>query len=98
MRKRIAELFGEAKEFMGLRRAKFRGDKFIREQILVTAAAQNIKRMVKLLSNGRPKEEAIAAQSPLMASLRVSLSDLLAHLRQKLRILLFISTLCPEKG
>lgn len=97
MRKRIEELFGEAKEFMGLRRAKFRGEKFVREQILMTAAAQNIKRMVKLLSNRRPKEGAIAAQSPIMASLRVSLSDLLAHLRQKLRILLFISTLCPAK-
>lgn len=44
----------------------------------MTAAAQNIKRMVKLLSNGRPKEEAIAAQSPLMASLRVSLSGFTA--------------------
>lgn len=97
MRKRIEELFGEAKEFMGLRRAKFRGEKFIREQILMTAAAQNIKRMVKLLSNGRPKEGAMAAQSPLMASLRVSLSEFLAHLCQKIRILLFISARCPAK-
>jgi transposase len=52
MRKRIEELFGEAKEWMGLRRAKFRRRKFIREQVLMTATAQNIKRMVKLLSKG----------------------------------------------
>lgn len=52
LRKRIEELFGEAKEFMGLRRAKFRGTIFLREQLLMTATAQNIKRMVKVLSKG----------------------------------------------
>jgi transposase len=52
MRKRIEELFGEAKEWMGLRRAKFRRHKFFKEQTLMTATAQNIKRMVKLLSQG----------------------------------------------
>jgi transposase len=52
MRKRIEELFGEAKEWMGLRRAKFRRRRFIREQVLMTATVQNIKRMVKLLSKG----------------------------------------------
>jgi len=39
MRKRIEELFGEAKEWMGLRRAKFQRRKFIREQVLMTAIA-----------------------------------------------------------
>jgi hypothetical protein len=57
MRKRIEELFGEAKEFMGLRRAKFRLHRFVREQVLMTATAQNIKRMVKLLSRKGPKKE-----------------------------------------
>jgi len=66
MRKRIEELFGEAKEFMGLRRAKFRGTKFVKEQVLMTATAQNIKRMVKLLSRDNRKEGAIAAQQPLI--------------------------------
>jgi len=42
MRKRIEELFGEAKELMGLRRAKFRGWQFVREQVLMTATVQNI--------------------------------------------------------
>jgi GDP-mannose 4,6-dehydratase len=39
MRKRIEELFGEAKEFMGLRTAKLRRLKFVKEQILMTATA-----------------------------------------------------------
>lgn len=65
MRKRIEELFGEAKEFMGLRRAKFRGQMFVREQILMTAAAQNIKRMVKLLSRKDPKRFVAAASGLL---------------------------------
>ena len=62
MRKRIEELFGEAKEWMGLRRAKFRRRRFIREQVLMTATVQNIKRMVKLLSRGGYIKRAQAAQ------------------------------------
>ena len=58
MRKRIEELFGEAKEFMGLRRMKFRRAVYVREQVLLTATAQNIKRMVRLLSRMGPKTEA----------------------------------------
>jgi hypothetical protein len=50
MRKRIEELFGERKEWMGLRRAKIRRWEYVGEQVLMTATAQNIKRMVKLLS------------------------------------------------
>jgi len=56
MRKRVEELFGEAKEYMGLRRMKFRGAVYVREQVLLTATAQNIKRMVRLLSTRGPKE------------------------------------------
>jgi Transposase DDE domain len=58
MRKRVEELFGEAKECMGLRRMKFRGALFVREQVLLTATAQNIKRMVRLLTRMRPKRKA----------------------------------------
>jgi len=61
MRKRIEELFGEAKEFMGLRIAKFRGLRFVKEQVLMTATAQNIKRIVKLLTKKGPQREALAA-------------------------------------
>jgi transposase len=62
MRKRIEELFGEAKEFMGMRQAKFRTLKFVREQVLMTATAQNIKRMVKLLTGMRPKATALVME------------------------------------
>ena len=58
MRKRVEELFGEAKDCMGLRRMKFRGALFVREQVLLTAAAQNIKRLARLLSRMGPKREA----------------------------------------
>lgn len=57
MRKRVEELFGEAKELMGLRRAKFRRALHVQEQVLLTATAQNIKRMVKLLSGRGPRRE-----------------------------------------
>lgn len=64
MRKKIEELFGEAKEFMGFRRAKFRGRKWIKEQVLMTATVQNIKRMVKMLSRITPREEAVSKGNP----------------------------------
>lgn len=60
MRKRIEELFGEAKEFLGMRRAKFRRAVHVQEQVLLTAMAQNIKRMVRLLSRGGPKRGVLA--------------------------------------
>jgi transposase len=87
MRKRIEELFGEAKEFMGLRRAKFRTIKFVKEQVLMTATAQNIKRMVKLLSRKGPHREALAAKklytSPLMNSI-LELFEWIFHYFEKL--------------
>lgn len=58
MRKRIEELFGEAKEFMGMRQMKFRRAVYVREQALLTAMAQNIKRMARLLSRMGPKTQA----------------------------------------
>lgn len=64
MRKRIEELFGEAKECMGLRRMKFRRAVFVREQVLLTAAAQNIKRMVRLLARIAPKRKTQARTLP----------------------------------
>ena len=49
-RKWIEGLFGEAKQFMGLRTAKFREGWNVKEQFLMTALALNIKRMVKILA------------------------------------------------
>ena len=45
-------IFGEAKEYMGLRVAKFRRLWNVDEQFLLTATAQNIKKMAKLLHRG----------------------------------------------
>lgn len=47
-------VFGEAKEHHGLRKAKFRGLERVKEQCLLTATAQNIKRMVKVLTKRKP--------------------------------------------
>ena len=82
MRKRIEELFGEAKELMGLRRAKFRRLKFLREQVLMTATAQNIKRMVKLLSRSDPLGEALAARQAVESFLSKISFDLFSWLYQ----------------
>jgi len=79
-RKQIEELFGEAKEFMGLRRARYRGLRFVREQILMTAAAQNIKRMIKLLSRGRPKAPALLVGPMQMGSNNEGLSAIAIHI------------------
>jgi hypothetical protein len=67
MRKKIEELFGWGKEFMGLRRAKFRGQMFVLEQVLMTAAAQNIKRIVKMLSKESPERATVAVKLLLPA-------------------------------
>lgn len=70
MRKRVEELFGEAKECMGLRRMKFRGALFVCEQVLLTAAAQNIKRMARLISRLEPKRNAATLGGYLVKFLR----------------------------
>ena len=57
MRKRIEHLFGEAKDQMGLRRARRRGIKNMEEQCLMTAMVQNIKRIV--LAKPRSGEKAL---------------------------------------
>jgi IS5 family transposase len=47
-RKQIEELFGEGRELMGLRRMRLRTFERVQEQPLLTALAQNLKRLVKL--------------------------------------------------
>jgi len=94
MRKRIEELFGEAKEFMGLRKAKFRGAKFVREQILLTAASQNIKRMVNLLSWKSPQKEALAAGKPLILFSISGLLKIFFYLYRNIRRKQFNKRVC----
>ncbi len=74
---------------MGLRRAKFRGAEFVREQILMTAAEQNIKRMVKMLSRRWPQKEAMEVKTPLISSLINGLLELFCRLTQNINRMQF---------
>jgi len=58
-RKKVEALFAELKNQIGLRRLRLRRLKFVREQFFLAAAAQNIKRLVRFLSQG---------QRPLLAA------------------------------
>jgi len=49
-RKKVEALFAELKNQIGLRRLRLRRMKFVREQFLLAAVAQNIKRLVRFLS------------------------------------------------
>src|SRR5205807_1473235 len=49
-RKKVGALFAELKNQIGLRRLRLRRLKFVREQFFLAAAAQNIKRLVRFLS------------------------------------------------
>jgi transposase len=51
-RKKVEALFAELKNQIGLRRLRLRRLKFVREQFFLAAAAQNIKRLVRFLSQG----------------------------------------------
>lgn len=46
----IERSFADAKELHGLRRCRFRGRKKTQEQVLMTAIAQNLKKIVKVLA------------------------------------------------
>jgi hypothetical protein len=49
-RKKVEALFAELKNQIGLRRLRLRRLKFVQEQFFLAAAAQNIKRLVRFLS------------------------------------------------
>src|ERR1035437_6586819 len=51
-RKKVEALFAELKNQSGVRRLRLRRIKFVREQFFLAAAAQNIKRLVRFLSQG----------------------------------------------
>lgn len=53
-RRRIEALFGELKNRIGLRRVRLRRLKHVREQFLMAAAAQNLKRLIRYLASGHP--------------------------------------------
>jgi hypothetical protein len=49
-RKKVEALFAELKNLIGLRRLRLRRMKFVREQFFLAAAAQNLKRLARFLS------------------------------------------------
>src|SRR5438128_9015684 len=49
-RRKVEAIFAELKNQIGLRRLRLRRMKFVREQFFLAAAAQNIKRLVRFLS------------------------------------------------
>ena len=57
--KKVEALFAELKNQIGLRRLRLRRLKFVREQFLLAAAAQNIKRLVRFLN--QPKTPTVEA-------------------------------------
>ena len=77
-RKRIEHLFAEAKEQMGLRRARRRGWANVTEQCLLTALVQNIKRIVAILPTLPPAAAAACPCPPL--------TKLLGWLQQQLDV------------
>ena len=58
-RKKVEALFAELKNLIGLRRLRLRRMKFVREQFFLAAAAQNLKRLVRFLS--QPTAPAVEA-------------------------------------
>jgi len=60
-RKKVEALFAELKNQIGLRRLRLRRLKFVREQFFLAATAQNLKRLVRFLSQpATPTVEAAA--------------------------------------
>ena len=58
-RKKVEAMFAELKNVIGLRRLRLRRMKFVREQFFLAAVAQNIKRLVRFLS--QPTRPLLAA-------------------------------------
>ena len=52
-RKCIEALFGNAKDYMGLRECKFRLAWNVSEQFYMTAAVQNIRKYIKLITKNK---------------------------------------------
>ena len=72
-RKKVEALFAELKNQIGLRRLRLRRLKFVREQFFLAAAAQNIKRLVRFLSQRPqpPLPATISLRSQNFPSLRL---------------------------
>ena len=77
MRKRIEELFG-GHGMHGASSNEVSGALFVCEQVLLTAAAQNIKRMARLLSRIEPKRK-VAILGGYLLSLYLSFGRVISR-------------------
>jgi hypothetical protein len=71
-RKKVEALFAELKNQIGLRRLRLRRLRFVREQFFLAAAAQNLKRLVRFLSQTPEPPLPAIAQSSTRRKLSVS--------------------------
>ena len=52
LRKKVEMLFAHLKRILGLRRLRLRGPKGARDEFLLAAAAQNLRKLAKLIPGG----------------------------------------------
>jgi Transposase DDE domain len=69
-RRKIEALFGELKNRIGLRRVQLRRLKHVREQFLMAAVAQNLKRLVRYLASETPSSNPQKQNSKLQQEQR----------------------------
>jgi hypothetical protein len=78
-------LFGEAKEFMGLSRARRRGHQNVLDQCLITAAVQNMKRIIKHMEVPARRAGELASGAQVARDLLQAAILVLDHWRAELR-------------
>lgn len=81
-RKKIEMLFGEAKEFMGLGRARRRRHHNVLDQCLMTAAVQNMKRIVRAMEGPGPRAGETCTQTACFRLVRAILRSFSIRGRQ----------------
>ena len=87
---RAEGVFALAKELHGLRRTRFGGRGKVQIQIWLTAAAINIKRALKELTNMRPVAKGVrAALAKVPFLILTSLADAATEIATRIRSILF---------
>lgn len=71
LRKRNEHLFAEAKQQHGMRRARYWGLPSLQEQLYLTAAVQNLKRLVAFLKRKKAKSQAYLIEKSLFNSSKI---------------------------
>ena len=90
LRHRVEHLFGEAKLSHGLARARYRGRRKMNEQVILTATALNLKRLVKFLNKPRtpmPNQGVVRPTAPLLAAITAMASSFRTYERCMMAII-----------